>query len=88
MFIMFDKIYVGQPYWAGGQRRSLAIILPAKLTKACNINTSTAFEFRISEDKKSIILQILNVTDKIQRNLTMSAGERFQAFSQQTQTKP
>lgn len=88
MFTMSSKIFVAQPYWVGGVRKSLAIVLPAKLTKACNISPSTAFEFRISDSKKSIILHILTATNNDQKDVTVSAGEKFQVFNQQTRTKP
>ncbi len=39
--IILPKQYYVQPYLVGKDKRSLALILPAKLVKALNINPST-----------------------------------------------
>jgi hypothetical protein len=78
-FAMFNKRYVIQPYRVGARQKSLAVILPAKVTKVFNIDSSTAFELCLDEKNKSITLQILNTTtaNKDKKNMIIPAGEGF-----------
>jgi len=58
---MLNKItYAVQPYRAGSkERKSLAIVLAAKVTKECNINPSTICAVNI-EHKKRITLKMMD----------------------------
>lgn len=54
-------LYALQPYHVGAKdRKSLALIIPAKVAKRYNVDTSTVFTLRIDEDRKRIMLQTLN----------------------------
>jgi antitoxin component of MazEF toxin-antitoxin module len=53
-------LYALQPYHVGSKdRKSLALIIPAKVAKRYNVDTSTVFTLRVDEDRKRIMLQTL-----------------------------
>lgn len=54
------SVYALQPYQVGSKHgRSLAIVIPAKVAKMYNIDTSTIFTLRRDEDKGTITLQMV-----------------------------
>lgn len=55
------NIYALQPYEVGSKyRKSLALIIPAKVTKRYNVGPSTVFTLRVDESKKRIMLQMID----------------------------
>jgi hypothetical protein len=55
------SVYAIQPYEVGSKHgKSLALIIPAKVAKQYNVDTSTVFALRVDDDRKRIILQTLN----------------------------
>jgi antitoxin component of MazEF toxin-antitoxin module len=85
------SLYAIQPYEVGSKDgKSLALIIPAKVAKQCNVDTSTVFTLRVDEDRKRITLQTFNeiimdnCRDSISRKTTaVDAGQRFEASAQQ-----
>ena len=79
---MLSKLtYVAQPYQVGPKdRKSLAIIIPAKLTKEFDINTSSIFAIQINKQKKSITLLRIDVPN--QKDMTPT-DRSFEATDQQ-----
>ena len=56
------EIYVIQPYQVGSNKsKSLAVILPKKITKEWEIDQSTIFSLKV--DKKSKILILKSIKD-------------------------
>lgn len=54
--------YALQPYQVGSKdRKSLAVIIPAKVAKQYNIDKSTIFTLQVDDVKKRLMLQM---TDK------------------------
>lgn len=82
-YIMVEKnVYLIQPYHVGNKdRKSLAMILPAHLTKQLGLSPSTIIIARIDNRSNDIILRLLNLTDAFGKN---SAGEAIQTTHQQS----
>ena len=82
MFIDMKAIYALQPYQVGSKdRKSLALIIPAKVAKRYNVDVSTVFTLQVDEAKKRILLQTLdeiitnnNHNDTISKKSTSTAG--------------
>lgn len=56
-----DNIYIVKPYNVGSKySKSLAVILPKKVTTECNIDQSTVFVLTIDKYKKILILKPIN----------------------------
>lgn len=52
--------YALQPYQVGSRdRKSLAVIIPAKVAKQYNIDKSTVFTLHVDYDKKRLMLQMI-----------------------------
>jgi len=69
------SVYVMQPYAVGAKdRKSLAIIIPAKVTRECNINPSSIFAIQIDKQRKNITLRRIDVPS--QRDI-IPAGQGF-----------
>jgi hypothetical protein len=83
---MLSKLtYAVQPYQVGHKgRKSLAIIIPAKVTKECNINPSTIFAIQIDQQKKNITLERI---DAPYQKDVMPTGESLEATNQQVSTR-
>ena len=83
---MLSKItYAVQPYQVGHKdRKSLAIIIPAKVTKECNINPSTIFAIQIDQQRNSIMLQRI---DAPYQKDVVPTGESLAASNQQVPGK-
>jgi antitoxin component of MazEF toxin-antitoxin module len=55
------SLYALQPYKVGSkERKSLAIIIPSKVVKQCNVDASTVFTLQVDEDKKRLMLQMID----------------------------
>ncbi|MFL6457937.1 MAG: hypothetical protein ACJ71G_13355 [Nitrososphaeraceae archaeon] len=62
------SLYALQPYQVGSKdRKSLALIIPAEITKQYNIDKSTVFTLQVDDDKKRLMLQMI---DKIKDELS------------------
>jgi antitoxin component of MazEF toxin-antitoxin module len=60
--------YALQPYQVGSKdRKSLAVIIPVEVTKHYNIDKSTVFTLQVDDDKKRLMLQMI---DKIKDELS------------------
>jgi hypothetical protein len=77
--------YAIQPYHVGRKdRKSLAVIIPAKVAKEFNVNTSTIFA--IQTDKQNKILTLRMIETSYERNIMTPAGRTLNSFSQQVST--
>lgn len=80
-------MYILQPYRVGSKNgKSLAMVIPAEVAKAYNIDDSTAFILRIDRSRKHIILESLNEINELNREKseTIPAGVSFQTTSSQS----
>jgi antitoxin component of MazEF toxin-antitoxin module len=80
------RIYVLQPYRVGSRNgKSLAIVIPAEVTKACNVDDSTAFALRVDSTGKHIMLESINEINELigEKSEIIPAGESFQTTSSQ-----
>lgn len=51
--------YAVQPYRVGTkERKSLAIVIPSAVAKACKITTNSIFKLKLDEAKKRIVLEV------------------------------
>jgi len=85
---MLDKsTFVIQPYYVGQKdRKSLAAIIPSKIVKKYNIDSSTIFTVRIDQQTNSIMLQIVDPQLPYKKNMittTTPTGESLEDSSQQ-----
>jgi len=81
------ELYAIQPYQVGSKNaKSLALIIPAKVTREYNINTSTVFALRTDKDTKRIRLR--NMDETIQECkgdiVVTPAGQSLEPSSQPT----
>jgi antitoxin component of MazEF toxin-antitoxin module len=68
IFLYVKSLYALQPYQVGSKDcKSLALIIPSKVAKQYNVDTSTVFTLRVDEDIKRITLQ-QTVNDVIMDN--------------------
>lgn len=51
--------YLLQPYFVGGERKSMAVILPARVRKIMKIDASAVFELRWDKENRKITLEVL-----------------------------
>jgi len=73
-----------QPYKVGSKKgKSLAVILPADITKHCHIDPSTFFVLRVDGKTKRITLQGFEVDENYENVMMASADQRFEASAQQ-----
>ena len=86
---MAKNVYVVQPYEVGTMdRKSLAIIIPAKITREHHINTSTIFALGVDEKTTRITLREVCTKDEDEEKEKMTpAYESFQASSKQVSTR-
>jgi hypothetical protein len=62
---MSKSIYVMQPYQVGSKNaKSLVILIPARIVKEFNINTSTVFMLRKNIEMKTITLETIHVSNE------------------------
>ena len=66
MLIMMPKvIYAVQPYQVGQKdRKSLALVIPARLARECDIGPSTIFAIRKDSDSKRLIMEMIKRSDE------------------------
>ena len=79
------SIYILQPYHVGSKNgKSLAMVIPARVAKACNIDISTAFALRVDKSRKHITLESLNEINELSRDKSqiIPAGDSFQTTKQ------
>ena len=76
MLLMVKNLYVVQPYLLGTKdRKSLAIIIPAKITRAYHINASTILALRADEKTKRITLREVYTLDEDKEKKITPADE-------------
>ncbi|MGH9983473.1 MAG: hypothetical protein ACRD8W_05890 [Nitrososphaeraceae archaeon] len=51
--------YLLQPYFVGGESKSMAVILPARVRKIMQIDASAAFELRWDKENRKITLEVI-----------------------------
>lgn len=74
-------VYAIQPYQVGSKHgRSLAIVIPAKVAKKYNIDTSTIFALRGDENTRTVSLQMVRGSNQF---IETPAGESLEASVQQ-----
>jgi hypothetical protein len=57
--------YAVQPYQVGQKdRKSLALVIPARLARECDIDPSTIFAIRRDSDSKRLILEMMKNYDE------------------------
>lgn len=79
------SIYAIQPYQVGRRdRKSLAIIIPAKLARECKVDTSTIFAIHTDKQRKSLTLQMLDTP--YHKNALTPTGRTLATTNQQTQS--
>jgi hypothetical protein len=44
--------YILQPYFVGGDRKSMAVIIPARIRKTMKLDASAAFELRWNKENR------------------------------------
>jgi len=60
LFMFPRNVYATQPYLVGSKgRKSLAIIIPARLVKEYDVDTSTIFAVRADKRTKSILMYMV-----------------------------
>lgn len=60
---MLKSQYAVQPYRVGSKnKRSLVFVIPAKIAKECNIDTSTIFAIQVGDQRKSITLYMVDAS--------------------------
>lgn len=88
---MLSRItHVIQPYWVGTKdRKSLALIIPSRIVKEQNFDTSTVFAMRVTEDA-DIVLRVIDTRCKVkeeqeEENMMMIAEDNksFEASGSQ-----
>jgi antitoxin component of MazEF toxin-antitoxin module len=65
LFMFSRNVYATQPYLVGSKgRKSLAIIIPARLVKEYDVNTSTIFAVRAEKRTNRIIMYTVHGQSK------------------------
>jgi hypothetical protein len=78
------KSYVIQPYRVGSKNgKSLALIIPARVAKECDISSSTVFSVRMNADSRTISLQQTGHLEKQEDRKESKPAE--QGFNMSTQ---
>jgi antitoxin component of MazEF toxin-antitoxin module len=81
MNMLSKATYAVQPYQVGRKnKKSLVVVIPAKIAKECNIDTSTIFAIQLGNHKKKITLQMV---DAPREKEIIPAAESFEASSKQ-----
>jgi len=74
------ELYVLQPYEVGSRKaKSLALIIPAKVVKECDIGTSTVFALSANPSTKRVVMQQTSYTieEKKPDEAVITAGGRL-----------
>lgn len=78
IFINMKTIYAIQPYEVGTKyRKSLAIVIPARIVKECKFSTSTVFAIQLDKERHTILLQTVRTSFE-------NTEQTFEASKQQT----
>lgn len=76
------EIYAIQPYQVGSNKsKSLAVILPKRITEEWNIDQSTIFSLKV--DKKSRILILKSIKDDFSNEKIVTVDKSSVASNQQ-----
>lgn len=75
------KVHVVQPYWVGTKdKKSLALIIPAQVTKRQDLDSSTVFA--LTANRTKIVLKV--IYPELDREAVMiTAGKSLEATTQQ-----
>ena len=74
------SLYALQPYYIGSKDgKSLALIIPARVAKRCNVDASTVFTLQIDEDKKRLMLQTIDkdITNNLKAVVAIKDGSNI-----------
>ena len=77
------KVFTAQPYLVGPNKTSLALIIPAKLTRECGIDSSTIFAIQHDANRNSIFFRILDTKYEEKKDIEFPADEGLQSLNQQ-----
>jgi hypothetical protein len=81
MLMISRNVYAIQPYQVGTKdRKSLAIIIPAEITREYNIDSSTVLVLRVNQKTRRITLQTINAVEKDEENNMMIPTGEFPTF--------
>jgi hypothetical protein len=65
LYMLSKSTYAVQPYQVGGKdRKSLVIVIPARLAKKYDINTSTIFAIQSDDTRNRIVLEMVDLTSQ------------------------
>jgi hypothetical protein len=83
------NFYVLQPYEVGGSKKckSLALLIPARMVRECNISTSTVFALKADHCTKTITVQ-QTLYPNIEKEMTSPTGESLDPTDQQAARAP
>lgn len=78
------NFYVIQPYEVGGSKKakSLALLIPSKMVRECNISTDTVFALRANNCTKTITLQQTLYSMDNNKERTACTGESLDPSNQ------
>ena len=77
------EIYAIQPYQVGSNKsKSLAVILPKKITEEWEINQSTIFSLKVDKNSKTLILKSIK-DDFTNKNIVTVDNKSSLASTQQ-----
>jgi hypothetical protein len=70
------RIYAIQPYAVGSKSaKSLALIIPARIARQCEITTDTMFSVKADTRTKAVTLQTIKLTEDENENKKAGADE-------------
>ena len=79
--MLSKSTYAVQPYQVGGKdRKSLVIVIPARLAKKYDINTSTIFAIQSDDTRNRIVLEMVDLTSQ---KILIPTQESSKALDQQ-----
>ena len=82
--MLSKTVYAVQPYQVGNKnKKSLVVVIPAKVTKECKINPSTIFAIHVDSQKRSITLNMLNYANELKDEVNVPGEETFQVSRHQ-----
>ena len=82
--MLSKTVYAVQPYRVGNKnKKSLVVVIPAKVTKECKIDTSTIFAIRVNRQRRSIIFNMLNDTMDEKNKINVPDEEALQVSHHQ-----
>ena len=80
-----QRIYSIQPYKVGSRHgKSLVMVIPAKVVKQCDVNTSTVFVLQADEKTKTIVVRTINgIVDEYKKIMVPVGRKGFESSSNQ-----